>query len=71
MDTLDSEGTSDVHSTKQPSQEKEGKQSKRQKREEEEELLLKRAIACMDSATNKATARNDADDIFGEYVAAC
>ena len=30
--------------------------------------MLKRAIACMDSATDKATAWKDPEDIFGEYI---
>lgn len=60
-----------VHSTKRPLQTSKGNsQSKRQKRELQEDVLLQKAVACMERATGGTQSGKDSDDTFGEYVAA-
>ena len=61
-----SETADSVRSTKRPLKQKETPASKRLR---EEDIILKKAITCMEKSVSatKVTAR-DADEIFGEYV---
>ena len=68
VEIIESEGVSNVRSTKRLLAAKEGKETKCQRRERQEDSLLQKAIACMEGASDKVTAKKDADDIFGEYV---
>ena len=64
---VDSEGTDEIRSIEKPAK-KRLRPSKRQK-EAQEDILLEKAIACMEKAGNTDHRRRDEDDIFGEYVA--
>ena len=56
---------SEVRSTKSPTSTKEPKISKRKKRETQEDLLLQKALSCMEKAEkNTAKRSDDDDDIF-------
>ena len=68
VEIIESEEESNVRSTKRPLAAKKGKETKRQNREKQENSLLQKAIVCMEGASNKITAKKDADDIFGENV---
>ena len=68
VEIIESEEESNVRSTKRPLAAKKVKETKRQNREKQENSLLQKAIVCMEGASNKITAKKDADDIFGEYV---
>ena len=43
--------------------------SKRQKKEMQEDVLLQKAIACMEKTGNVHQQKRDDDDIFGDYIA--
>ena len=60
---------SEVRSTKRPTSTKEPKvTSKRKKRETQEDLLLQKALSCMEKAEkNTAKRSDDDDDIFAQY----
>ena len=59
-----------VHSTKRPIEGKATKLTKRQK-EKKEDILLKKAIECMEKSMSEGTKlqKKDPDEVFGEYVA--
>lgn len=59
----------EVRSTKRPTSSTAQRPSKRQKKETQEDVLLQKAIACMENAGGIDRHRRDNDDIFGEYVA--
>ena len=60
-----------VRSTKRPisSREQRPTCSKRQKKEMQEDMLLQKAIACMERTGNVHQQKRDEDDIFGDYIA--
>lgn len=65
-------GADQLRSTKWPISK--GKQSaskcaKSVKKENPEDILLKKAIQCMERNTDNALQKNDADDVFGQYIA--
>ena len=64
------ETSSSVHvrSTKRPTNTKESNISKRKKRELKD-LILERAISCMEKAEHNVPKSTDSDDVFGQYVA--
>ena len=64
------DSSSAVRSTKRPTTVKEPN-TKRKKRESQEDLILQRAVSCMERAEKNITKGNgnDGDDVFGQYVA--
>lgn len=56
-----------IRSTKRPTKEK---CSTKRKNEMKEDILLNKAIACMEKATSVEQATNIEDDLFGQYVGA-
>ena len=69
---LDSESSDPVvRSTKRPLSTREQRPtcSKRQKKEMQEDVLLQKAIACMEKTGKVHQQKRDDDDIFGDYIA--
>ena len=59
-----------VRSTKRPTNTiKDSKITKRKKCELHEDLVLERAISCMEKAEHNVPKSTDGDDVFGQYVA--
>ena len=64
-------GGDQVRSTKRPISKGKKSASKYAKpeRENPEDILLKKAIQCMERNTDNALQEKDADDVFGQYIA--
>ena len=60
-----------IRSTKRPIEKGEKSKPKRAKiqKGKPEELLIKKAIQCMERSTDNAVQVKDADDVFGQYIA--
>ena len=70
-DTLDTEETCKsivINSTKQPLPTKDCRPKKRQKRERQEDVLLEKAIACMDKSVEKTHTTQESDNVFCKYM---
>ena len=57
-----------VRSTKLPTKHT-STMTKRQKRELQEDIVLQRAVSCMEKVEQNVPRATDGDDVFGQYVA--
>ena len=58
-----------VKSTKRPIKNRDQRTNKRKKQADQEDLLLEKALLCMERAGESTQRKDDDDDIFAQYIA--